>query len=41
MKRILFVSLILAVLISACVPSELEGADVDESGLVMIYKPPT
>jgi hypothetical protein len=41
MKRFLFVGLILTVLLSACAPSELSGADVDESRLVTIYKLPT
>ena len=41
MKRFLFVSLILTVLISACAPSGLQSADVDESRLVTIFKLPT
>ncbi len=41
MKRLLFISIIIAVLISACTPSSLQEADVEESRLVTVYKLPT
>lgn len=41
MKRFLFMSIIIAILISACSPSGLQEADVEESRLVTVYKLPT
>jgi hypothetical protein len=41
MKRLLFISIIIAILISACTPSSLQEAVVEESRLVTVYKLPT
>ncbi len=41
MKRFIFIGITLALLLSACTPSSLQEADVEESRLVTVYKLPT
>ncbi len=41
MKRFLVVSLLIAVLLSACGAAAMQGEDVQEDLLVTIYKSPT